>query len=152
MNSLGIAEIIPGRCAACGICAGACPSSTPFRSGRELVSGIDLPDMTVRGLRERLDSVLAGSPAEVRFRCAHGAPLARAIELRCLAMLPPAFIEYALRMGAKRVRVAGCRDGECAWRLGDAIAEERIAARREPRLRATVQHERLEDGYSFSLR
>lgn len=152
LSPLGIAEVVAERCAACGICAGACPSSTPFRSTRELESGIDLPQMTVHGLRERLDSSLAGSPGEVRFRCEHGVPLARAIEVRCLAMLPPAFIEYALRRGASRVRIATCRDGECAWRLGDAIADERFAARREPRLRPTVHYERLEDGYSFSLR
>ena len=152
MNSLGTAEVIAQRCAACGVCTGACPSSTPFRSARELVSGIDLPDTTVHALRERLDSTLAGSPGEVRFRCEHGAPLAGAIELRCLAMLPPSFIEYALRKGAQRVRVAGCREGECAWRLGDEIAAERIAALREPRLRPTVHSERLKDGYSFRLR
>ena len=152
MNRLGIAEVIPERCAACGICAGACPSSTPFRSARDLVPGIDLPGLTVHSLRQKLDSVLAASPGEVAFRCAHGAPLARAIEVRCLAMLPPGFIEYALRKGAARVRVASCRGGECAWRLGDEIAAERFAARREPRLRPTVQYERLEDGCSFSLR
>lgn len=152
LTSLGIAEVIPERCAACGICAGACPSSTPFRSARELASAIDLPQAAVHALRERVDSILADSPEEVRFRCAHGVALARAIELRCLSALPPAFIEYALRKGARRVRIAGCRDGECAWRLGDEIAAARFAAKREPRLRATVHYERLQDGYSFSLR
>ena len=152
MSPVRIAEVISDRCAACGICAGACPSSTPFRSARELVSGIDLPGATVHALRERLDRVLTERASEVRLRCAHGAPLSGAIELRCLSMLPPSFIEYALRKGARRVRIAGCRDGECAWRLGDEIAAERFAARREPRLRPTVQFERLKDGYSFCLR
>jgi len=152
LNSLGKAEVLPQRCAACGICAGACPSSTPFRSARELASGIDLPQLTVHDLRERLDSVLAAKPREVRFRCSPAVPLAHAIELRCIAMLPPAFIEYALRRGAGRVRIAGCRDGECAWRLGDEIAAGRFAAKREPHLRATVQFERLGDEYSFTLR
>jgi len=152
LNSLGKAEVLPLRCAACGICAGACPSSTPFRSARELASGIDLPQLTVHDLRERLDAVLAGRPREVRFRCESGAPLAPAIEVRCMAMLPPSFIEYALRRGAERVRIAGCRDGECAWRLGDEIAAQRFAARREPHLRASVRPERLGDGTSFTLR
>ena len=152
LNSLGAAEVAAERCSGCGICAGACPSATPFRSARELVSGIDLQLTTMDGLRRRLDAMLPGSPREIRFRCAHGAPLAQAIELHCLAMLPPAFIEYALRKGAKRVRIAGCREGECAWRLGDEIAAVRFAGRGEPRLRPTVRFERLEDGYAFSLR
>jgi quinol-cytochrome oxidoreductase complex cytochrome b subunit len=152
LNSLGKAEVLPERCAACGICAGACPSSTPFRSARELTSGIDLPQSTVHALRERLDAVLAAKPHEVRFRCASGAPLAHAIELHCIAMLPPSFIEYALRRGAGRVRIAACRNGECAWRLGDEIAAERFAAAREPHLRATVRFERLGDEYTFAVR
>ena len=152
LNSLGQAEVLPHRCAACGICAGACPSSTPFRSARELASGIDLPQLTVHKLRERLDWVLAGKPREVLFRCAPSAPLAYAIEVRCIAMLPPSFIEYALRRGAGRVRIAGCRDGECAWRLGDEIAAARFAATREPHLRATVQFAKAGDEYSFTLR
>jgi coenzyme F420-reducing hydrogenase delta subunit len=63
-------------------------------------------------------------------------------------MLPPAFIEYALRNGARRVRAIGC-EGECAYRLGMALSEERFTGRREPHLRATVRTERHDHEYSF---
>jgi coenzyme F420-reducing hydrogenase delta subunit len=65
-------------------------------------------------------------------------------------MLPPAFVEYALRQGARRVRAVGC-DGECACRLGMELCDERFAGRREPHLRATVRAERHGNEYTFAL-
>ena len=148
------AEVIAERCAACGICAGACPSSTPFRSVAELVSGIDLPDFTVHDLRRRLQAALAARPEGVVFRCEHAKQPAAGgeISLRCLAQLPPSFIEYALRHGAHRVVAVGCRDGECKWRLGLELSAERLAGTREPHLRANVRATKLDDATTFALR
>jgi ferredoxin len=146
------AEVLAQRCAACGICAGACPSSTPFRSVQELVSGIDLPDFTVHDLRKRLQAALPSD--EVVFQCQGSDPgltRDRPIGVRCLAMLPPSFIEYALRHGARRVKAVGCA-GECAYRLGMDLAGQRFSRRRMPRLRPNVRMERSGNAYSFSLR
>ena len=41
-------------CVSCGICAGACPTSMPFRRASELVPGIDLPGLTIAALRDRV--------------------------------------------------------------------------------------------------
>jgi ferredoxin len=142
------AEVLAERCAACGICAGACPSSTPFRSVAELVSGIDLPDFTVHDLRRALQAALPSD--EVLFSCEKSG--ADGIALRCLAMLPPSFVEYALRHGARRVRAVGCREGQCAWRIGLELSAERFAGAREPHLRANVRAEKLDDAYTFALR
>ena len=144
------AMVFAERCAACGICAGACPSSTPFRSIRELVSGIELPELTMHELRGELQAALASRPEELVFSCQE-APLQGAIALRCLAMLPPAFVEYALRKGARRVRAIGC-ERECAYRLGMTLCDERFTGRCEPHLRATVRAERHNNEYSFVLR
>jgi ferredoxin/coenzyme F420-reducing hydrogenase delta subunit len=138
-----LAEVMPARCAGCGICAGACPSSTPFRSVSPLVSGIDLPDRTMHALRRELGRALASRAPIVAFRCASAARVAGAIELRCIAMLPPAFVEYALRHGARGVALLGCREGECAWRLGIELTAARLAGEREPHLRASVRRERV---------
>ncbi|HEX6157985.1 MAG TPA: cytochrome b N-terminal domain-containing protein [Burkholderiales bacterium] len=143
----GKASVFASRCAACGICAGACPSSTPFRSIRELVSGIELPDLSMRDLREKLRAALP--TPEVVFCCENN-PKPGAIALRCLAMLPPAFVEYALRNGAGRVKAIGC-DGECAYRLGMELSDERFAGQREPHLRATVRVQRKDHEYRFVL-
>jgi ferredoxin len=142
------AHVFPERCAACGICAGACPSSTPFRKVADLVSGIDLPDLTVHDLRRSLQANLPAD--EVVFRCEKRG--AGGIALPCIAMLPPSFIEYALRNGARRVRTIACREGECAYRLGPALARERFAGEREPHLRRTVRHESHDDEHWFSYR
>jgi len=141
------AVVLAERCAACGICAGACPSSTPFRSVQELVSGIDLPDFTVQDLRKRLQTALPAE--EIVLACEQ--TMEKGIRLRCLAQLPPSFIEYALRNGAKRVRAVGCA-GECAYRLGMELAEARFSRTRLPRLRPSVRYSRSGHEYSFALR
>ncbi|MDF3009992.1 MAG: methyl-viologen-reducing hydrogenase subunit delta [Burkholderiales bacterium] len=142
----GKASVFAERCAACGICAGACPSSTPFRSVQHLSSGIDLPDMTVDSLKRRVKAALPAG--ELVFHCetSKGPGLA----VRCIAMLPPSFIEYALRNGAGRVRAVGC--AECAYRLGMDLADERFARARMPRLRPNVRYSRSGHEYSFALR
>ena len=141
-----LAQVIPARCAGCGICAGACPSSTPFRGAAELVTGIDMPHMPIDGLRRALEQGLArlgGGNAIVVFGCDQGANVASlsakdvaGISMICTGMLPPAFVEYALRRGAAGVLVTGCRAGGCAFRLGNRWTGERFAGMREPHLRA----------------
>lgn len=147
------AVVIPGLCAACGICAGACPSSTPFRSNERLVTGIDMPQLPVNALRARLERRLRELRADRRvivFGCDHGAavgglesPGIAAFSLLCVGQLAPAFVEYALRSGADGVLVTGCRGSDCAFRLGNLWTGERLARRREPHLRANVAPRRL---------
>jgi ferredoxin/coenzyme F420-reducing hydrogenase delta subunit len=150
-RGMRLAEVLPDLCAGCGICAGACPSSTPFRSTEQLVTGIDLPQRTIGDLRTRLERALdgmKGSPAVI-FACecaadaaALGSDATAVIGLPCAGMLPPAFVEFALRNGAKAVMINACREGECAYRLGVAWTRERLGGLREPQLRASVDRER----------
>lgn len=152
------AVVDPDLCAGCGICVGACPSSTPFRSAGELITGIDLPESPVHAMRATLETELErisvdanradARPRVVAIGCLpeHGgadvSALADArtatLPLLCAAQLPPSFIEYALRAGADGVLVTGCRDGDCAFRLGNRWMDERLAGVREPHLRAAV--------------
>ncbi len=147
------ALVIADQCAACGICVGACPSSTPFRRMEDLVSGIELPDTPVATLRQQLRQRLAaltGAPKIMLFTCrqaADGPLLADAatavIELECAGMLPPSFVDYALRLGARGVVIAGCREADCEFRLGDRWVQERFGGAREPRLRAAAPRDRI---------
>jgi ferredoxin/coenzyme F420-reducing hydrogenase delta subunit len=149
-----LAQVDPDLCAGCGICAGACPSSTPFRSAAQLVTGIDMPQLTVGRLRQQLQEQLAASRSArplVVFGCDHGVRCSvpdgsdvSPFSLLCAGQLPPSFIEYALRDGAAGVLVAACREGGCEFRLGERWTAERLAGRREPHLRASVAAERLE--------
>lgn len=147
------AVVLTDLCAACGICAGACPSSTPFRSVEDLVTGIDMPQMPVAQLRSQLEravATLSGPAKVVVFGCECAAevkslagPGTATFTLLCTGMLPPSFIEYALRGGADGVLVTGCMPGDCAYRFGNLWTEERIRGEREPHLRPTVPRERV---------
>jgi coenzyme F420-reducing hydrogenase delta subunit/ferredoxin len=146
--------VIPDLCASCGICAGACPSSTPFRSAEELVTGIDMPQFTIGEARERMGVALERLSGEAKVlvfgcECAGDAaalerPGVAAVNLLCTGMLPPSFIEYALRAGADGVLITGCRESDCAYRLGNVLTGERLRGEREPHLRANVPRERLQ--------
>jgi len=147
-----LAQVDPDLCASCGICVGACPSSTPFRRGAELVTGIDLPQRPIDALRRELDAGLAarrGRRTFVVLGCADAScapPVGAdviALDLVCAGQLPPSFVDYALRAGAAGVVVSGCREGDCAFRLGQRWTEERLLGIREPRLRAGVPREAL---------
>jgi ferredoxin/coenzyme F420-reducing hydrogenase delta subunit len=143
-----LARVDADQCASCGICAGACPSATPFRRIPELVTGIDMPHLPVNTLRTRMRNALAAVRTErpiVVFGCDQSVRVDRlahadvvAFSLTCVGMLPPSFIEYALRDGAAGVLVSGCREGGCEYRLGQRWTVERLAGRREPQLRTNV--------------
>lgn len=149
-----LAAVDADLCVGCGICAGACPSSTPFRSGAALVTGIDMPQRTVGELRERLRAGLGASRSPhplVVFGCDHGARCTdtpgedvTALSLLCAGQLPPSFVEYALRDGAAGVVVATCREGGCEFRHGERWTIGRLRGAREPHLRHTVPAGRLE--------
>jgi coenzyme F420-reducing hydrogenase delta subunit/ferredoxin len=148
-----LAVVDPDLCVGCGICAGACPSSTPFRRGEHLRTGIDMPQLPVDALREHLREALETHPAErplVVFGCDHGADLDALqgddlcrLRLLCAGQLPPSFVEYALRDGAAGVVIAPCALDGCEFRLGGRWTAERLAAAREPHLRAHVRPERV---------
>lgn len=151
-RGMQLAQVAAHLCAGCGICVGSCPSSTPFRPAVKLVTGIDLPQSPIDGMRRRLAAGLAamrGARRDVVFGCDRGArlqSLASAevlpLELACIGMLPPAFVDYALRIGADSVLVAGCRECACEFRLGQRWTAERLRAEREPRLRTSVSPDR----------
>jgi coenzyme F420-reducing hydrogenase delta subunit/ferredoxin len=152
-----IAVVDAEKCAACGLCAGACPSSTPFRSLPSITTGIDLPELPVTRLRERLDEALAGGARTgdaatklVVFWCRgaarparHGDAGVRGLEIPCAGMLAPSFVDYALRRGADGVLISSCPQTDCEFRFGARWAAERLRGEREPRLREGVDAGRV---------
>jgi coenzyme F420-reducing hydrogenase delta subunit/ferredoxin len=156
-----LARVLPDLCASCGICAGSCPSSTPFRSVEDLITGIDMPQQPVSALRREMEAQLAhlaGTPKIVVFGCDQGFDVRQladggtaAFSLICAGMLPPSFVEYALRAGADGVFVTGCRTDGCLYRLGNTWAEQRLHGTREPHLRSNVPAQRLHIQWGDSL-
>lgn len=144
----------PNLCASCGICVGACPSSMPFRSG-DLVSGIELPHHQLATLRADVDRTLSNLRGDAKIMvfgcdCAYDVRQLKSkdvgvLSFPCIGMLPPAFVDYALRDGrTDGVLIAGCHEGDCQYRLGIKWTEQRIAREREPHLRKRVPLERIQ--------
>ena len=148
------AVVVPDRCVSCGICAGACPSSNPFRSEKEYVSGIEMPSMKMSDLRSSMNSDLAklsGGARILLVGCDNAADVGKLrsasvaiLSLPCTGMLPPSLIEYALHEHrVDGVMISGCRENDCYHRLGVLWSQQRIAAKREPRLRSRAERERI---------
>ena len=146
-------------CTRCGICVGACPPSTPFRHDDKMLTGIDLPSLPLRTLKEMAmqagkaaDGATATAPHLVVVGCTHGVA-AKEIKandgvslmtLPCTGMLPPPFIDFLLsRTDAAGVMLTGCREGNCYHRLGADWTEERLLRVRDPALRRRVSPDRV---------
>jgi len=150
----GEAVVDPDLCVSCGICAGACPTSTPFRRMSDLVPGIDLPDRSMAALRTDVDAEgarLTGPSRIMVFGCINAGTAGGvrsdsvgAVSLNCTGQLPPSFIDYVLsRNLADGVVVAGCSENACYNRFGSTWTTERLAGRRDPYLRARVPRDRV---------
>lgn len=144
------AEVNPARCVACGICMGACPSSSPFRRSGDLVTGIDLPERSLAELRAEVvaaSRALKGTGRVLTLACGHGAaagPAEGRVVMPCVAMAPPSLIDFIISRGlADGVAVAGCAERDCFNRYGEKWTEARFARTRDPYLRQRVPRERV---------
>jgi coenzyme F420-reducing hydrogenase delta subunit/quinol-cytochrome oxidoreductase complex cytochrome b subunit len=145
-------------CTSCGICVGSCPVSTPFRRTEDLITGIDLPDLNLKMLREKTQKAIAKinttdheRPGVMVFGCDYAADASTvtkdgvaALSMPCIGMLPPSFMDYALGQdGVDGVLITGCQSCDCFSRLGNRWTEERIAGVRDPYLRKRVSRDRI---------
>lgn len=151
------AAVDPALCVSCGVCVGACPTATPFRRHGALVPGIDLPDLSAANLGETIHTAaekLSGHRRVLVFACHNNKAAGRMkngaalVEVRCMAQVPPAFIDYVLSRGlADGVLMTGCGGGDCRYRLGARWTSQRVARERDPQLRARVDRSRIALGW-----
>jgi ferredoxin/coenzyme F420-reducing hydrogenase delta subunit len=150
----GEAVVDPDLCVSCGICAGACPTSTPFRRLSDLIPGIDLPDRTIAAIRADAEAEavrIAGHRRIIVFGCVNAEVAAACrsdsvgvVMLNCSGQLPPSFVDYVIsRNLADGVVIAGCSENGCHNRFGGAWTVARIASERDPYLRARVPRTRI---------
>ncbi|HNP63377.1 MAG TPA: cytochrome b N-terminal domain-containing protein, partial [Woeseiaceae bacterium] len=130
------AAVDSSLCVSCGICVGACPTATPFRSSDDLVPGIDLPDRSAATLRSEI--VAAGEQGEkpnvLVFGCRGDRAMrnlrkagATCITVNCMGQLPPSYIDFILSRGhADGVLLLGCEDGGCTYRFGSDWTTQRL--------------------------
>ena len=145
----------PDLCVSCGICAGACPSSSPFRHVDELTTGISIPELHIKELLALTEASLAklstDQPRIMLYGCDHGSVVqdiksstVAAISMPCAALVPPAFVDYVLRQDlAEGVLISGCCEGDCFHRLGNTWVDQRFSMERMPVLRTRVPRERV---------
>ena len=145
-------------CVSCGLCVGACPTATPFRTRSDLIPGIDLPDHSAAMMREAIQDAagpLEGDNRVMAFACSGSDAQAKlkksghsVVDVRCMGQLPPSFLDYVLsRDLADSVRLAGCGVGDCRYRYGIDWTEQRIARTRDPRLRKRVNNQKITYGW-----
>lgn len=151
-------KVDPSLCVSCGICMGACPSSTPFRRTEELQTGIDLPDYPLSELRDRTLAAAASLKGPSRIlvlACEHGGGAHHGggtVRVPCVGMAPPSLIDFILSKGlADGVAVAGCSERSCYHRLGISWTKQRFDRQRDPYLRERVPRERLKTIWTSTL-
>ncbi|MFT5500637.1 MAG: ferredoxin/coenzyme F420-reducing hydrogenase delta subunit [Woeseiaceae bacterium] len=148
------AVVDPDLCLRCGICVGACPTATPFRTRGQLIPGIDLPRLPAAELRQTIRDIaatLTGNTRVLNFSCRDsksGPALRRAgeavVEVECMGQIPPSFIDYALsRDQADGVFLAGCGDCDCRYRFGAEWSKDRVTRQRDPHMRKRVDDRRI---------
>jgi ferredoxin len=148
------AVVDASHCTSCGICVGSCPTATPFRTKSELSPGIELPDDSIKVLRERTmaaSNSLTGDDRVLVYGCQNSLnPAALAnrdvavVTMPCVGMLPPSFIDFVLsRKLADGVFLTGCREGDCSFRLGIKWTDARLAGTRDPHIRKRVDQDRI---------
>jgi len=153
------AVVNPSNCTRCGICVGACPTSTPFRAEDELITGIDLQHFPLREMRLKFDAAIsAANGGVVVVGCEHGLNVENSVEnpdstvkLPCVSMMPPSFIDYVLTQGAGGVMIAGCPECGCRFRYGVEWMQDRLEGRRDPYLRKRVPRERIKTLWASPL-
>jgi ferredoxin/mono/diheme cytochrome c family protein len=118
-----IAEVIPESCVACGICIGSCVFDAIELPGATLPSS---PDVAGR------DVVVACD----RHRRLSGVEDAEILTVRCVGVVSPSAISGLLKRGASSVQVVGCPPADCAFGVGNRLAEERMSGERRPRVPA----------------
>jgi coenzyme F420-reducing hydrogenase delta subunit/ferredoxin len=145
-------------CISCGICVGACPTATPFRSRSALIPGIDLPNRSAADIRQDIidqAEPIAGEQRILVFGCRDAQQTekfrragANVVTVRCMAHLQPSFLDFALsRNHADGLLLLGCEDGNCNYRLGAEWLEARVARERDPRLRKRTDTSRIAIGW-----
>jgi quinol-cytochrome oxidoreductase complex cytochrome b subunit/coenzyme F420-reducing hydrogenase delta subunit len=130
-------------CVSCGICIGSCDTSA-----------LILPEYSLVGIRAVMKKRLADQ-AESRllvFTCEKavpaekiqsGIPWINPIGLPCIGTIHPLLIEDALKSGATGIFMAACPVGDCHFRTGNRLLEERLAGQREPHPKSPLDFSRI---------
>jgi coenzyme F420-reducing hydrogenase delta subunit len=66
------------------------------------------------------------------------------IQVPCSGIIQPIMMETSLKKGADGCFATGCRMGDCHYREGNKFLQERLLGKRMPKLKPTVDKNRIE--------
>lgn len=76
--------------------------------------------------------------------CLKDDPSVKIITVPCSGLIQPIMIETGLKKGAEGVFTTGCRIGDCHYREGNKFLQERLLGKRMPKLKPTVDKNRVQ--------
>lgn len=152
------ASVDSSLCVSCGLCVGACPTATPFRSRSALIPGIDMPERSAAHIRaDIVERAVQQSdfPRVLVFGCEDDCQAgllspagAVVVTVNCMGHLQPSYLDFVLSRGhADGILLLGCEDGDCNYRYGAIWTEQRVARQRDPRLRKRTDTSRIALGW-----
>lgn len=152
------ASVESNLCVSCGLCVGACPTATPFRSRSALIPGIDMPERPAVDIRADIIERAAQQsdfPRVLVFGCEDDTQVktlsragATVVTVNCMGHLQPSFFDFVLSRGhADGILLLGCHGGDCNYRYGAIWTELRIARERDPRLRRRTDTSKIALGW-----
>ena len=116
-----VAVVNPQACVSCGICVGSC-----------VFDAITLPGATLPdNLQVEGQDVVIACDRHRRMTNLQGDGL---VFVRCVGVLSPTALADVVKAGANSVQVVGCPPADCSFGVGNALAEERLAGERRPRV------------------
>jgi coenzyme F420-reducing hydrogenase delta subunit len=144
-----VAQVDPGRCVTCGICAGSCAPmgvGPPGRTGRSQLDDL----RRLLGRPDRTDGrvlVLACEQGVAGWGPSLEAAGGECHVVACAGNLHTSVVERALRAGAPGVLILSCPPRDCWGREGPRWLRERLYHDREAELQARVDRRRVRVAY-----
>ncbi len=130
-----IAVVDAAACVGCGICIGSCSFGAMELPGFVAPETVDPEGQAVVIACQRhvhqsgLD--LAATPVAIGVS-GSGDQQPKIVEVSCTGMVHPQAVGSLMNAGATGVQIVGCAPGDCAYGIGNVIADERLQSERAP--------------------
>ncbi len=123
-----IAVVDAAACVGCGICIGSCSFGAMALPGFVAPEAVDPEGHAIviacqRHVRQSDEQVL-------EFAARDDGP--KIVEVSCTGMVHPQAVGSLMNAGATGVQIVGCAPGDCAYGIGNTLADQRLKAERAP--------------------
>ncbi len=123
-----IAVVDAAACVGCGICVGSCSFGAMALPGFVAPETVDPEGHAVVIACQR--HVRQSGEQRVELMAANDGP--KVVEVSCTGMVHPQAVGALMNAGATGVQIVGCAPGDCAYGIGNTLADQRLQAERAP--------------------